>query len=70
MKHQLKAAKKSDTEFGKPKGPYGHVYVARREKMKLAHPDRPKAHAKADAMRIMTKALVADLWMAWPREAA
>ena len=66
-KHQLEAAAKTDTEFGKPKGKYGHVYVARREKMKLAQPAWPKAHAKMDAMRIMTKALVADLWLAWPR---
>ena len=66
-KHQLEAAAKTDTEFGRAKGKYGHVYVARREKMKIAHSDWPKAHAKMDAMRIMTKALVADLWLAWPR---
>lgn len=67
LKHQIEAAEKSGTEFGKPKGKYGQVYIARREQTKIAHADWPKAHAKADAMRIMSKALVADLWAEWPR---
>ena len=66
-KHQLEAAAKTETEFGKPKGKYGEVYAARREKTKLAHADWPKAHARMDALRVMTKALVADLWLEWPR---
>jgi hypothetical protein len=67
LKHQIASRAKTNTEFGSPKGRYGEVYVARRERMKLLHPDWPKAHAKADALRIMTKALIADLWLAWPR---
>jgi hypothetical protein len=67
LKHQIEAAKKSGTEFGRPKGRYGEVYVARRVKTKAEHSDWPKAHAHADAMRIMSKALVADLWAEWPR---
>lgn len=65
LKHQITAAAKTETEFGRPKGRYGEVYVERREKTKIDHPDWPKAHAHADAMRIMSKALVADLWAAW-----
>jgi hypothetical protein len=67
-KHQCVGAKKSDTEFGVPKGPYGKVYVARREKTKIDHPDWTKAHSNADALRIMTKSLVADLWSVWRGE--
>ena len=66
-KHQLVSALKSGSEFGAPAGPYGAVYVARREKTLVDHPDWTKAHARADALRIMTKALVSDLWSEWRR---
>jgi hypothetical protein len=64
-RHQLISAEKSGTEFGSPKGPYGTVYVQRREKTKIDHPDWTPAHARADALRIMTKALIEDLWSTW-----
>jgi len=65
LKHQIVSTKKSETEFGSPKGPYGAIYVARREKTKIAHPDWTLQHAKMDALRIMTKALISDLWSEW-----
>lgn len=64
-KHQLASAERSGTEFGSPKGPYGAVYVARRGKTKIDHPDWTLAHARADALRLMTKALISDLWSEW-----
>jgi hypothetical protein len=64
-KHQLESAEKSGTTFGKPKGPYGEVYVRRREHTAVTNSDWTKAHARNDALRIMTKSLVADLLQAW-----
>jgi hypothetical protein len=65
--HQREGAEKSGLEFGLAKGPYGEVYIKRREATKLSHPDWTKLHADNDARRIMTKALVKDLWQAWGR---
>ena len=67
-KHQLESAQKSGSEFGAAKGKYGEVYVARREKTLVDHPDWTKAHARADALRIMTKTLISDLWSEWRRQ--
>lgn len=64
-KHQLESAEKSGTEFGASRGLYGKVYVARREQSALAHPDWTKGHARDDALRIMTKKLISDLWSEW-----
>jgi hypothetical protein len=60
---------------------YGAVYLARRERTLQTHPEwyrdkngNPKlnedgtsrsAHAHMDALRVMTKALLRDLWIAW-----
>jgi hypothetical protein len=66
-KHQLTSKEKSGTEYGGPKGPYGDVYIARRQATAIAHPDWKPAHARMDALRIMTKALVSDLWSEWRR---
>jgi hypothetical protein len=64
-KHQIESAAKSGTAFGRPKGPYGEVYVRRREHTAVAHPDWTKAHARNDALRLMTKSLVGDLLTVW-----
>jgi hypothetical protein len=66
-KHQIESAEKSNTGFGRPKGKYGEVYVKRREQtLPLCDdPEYTRAHAQRDALRIMTKALIADLWSAW-----
>lgn len=70
IRQQIIGKEKSGTEFGLPKGPYGEVYVRRREHTKMTHPDWTPAHAHADALRIMTKSLIADLWSAWRRPGA
>jgi hypothetical protein len=63
-KHQIESAKKSETEFGKPAGKYGEIYVKRREQLAGVE-GMTRGHAQKDALRIMTKALVFDLWRAW-----
>jgi len=67
-KHQLTSAEKSGTKYGHPKGVYGEIYVKRRQETDISHPDWSKDHSRNDALRIMTKAVVADLWSQW-REA-
>jgi hypothetical protein len=63
--HQIESAEKSGTEFGRPRGRYGEVYVRRREFTRAARPDWTKGHAKDDATRVMAKALISDLWSEW-----
>lgn len=66
-KHQLGSAAKAGTDFSVAKGPYGHVYVARRNRCIAAHPDWSRGHLHGDAMRVMTKAVLKDLWREWYR---
>ncbi len=79
-KHQLESVKKSGAPYGRPKGPYGEVYVRRREHTALTHPEMPmknkknppephwtKGHQRGDAVRVMTKSLISDLWSEWRR---
>lgn len=65
FRHQWAGADEETGESGKPKGPYGEVYAKRRARTAETHPDWTKAHSHKDALRIMTKALIADLWSAW-----
>lgn len=65
--HQLGSAKKAGTNFSVAKGPYGHVYVARRTHCLETHPDWSRGHYHDDAMRVMTKAVLKDLWIEWHR---
>lgn len=44
---------------------YGAVYAARRLRTAETHPEWNKAHSHNDAMRVMTKKLLADLWREW-----
>jgi hypothetical protein len=69
LKHQMESAEKSGMEFGRPLGPYGELYVKRREHTKLTHPDWTKMHARNDARRVVVKELLKDLWVNWHREA-
>lgn len=46
-------------------GEYRITYDKRREKTAVDHPDWSKLRSHYDAQRIMTKALLADLWQAW-----
>jgi len=48
-------------------GPYRQAYNARRERTVETHPDWTKKHSHRDAMRVMFKALIADLYAAWMR---
>ena len=66
-KHQLESAEKSGMEYGRAKGPYGDVYIRRRERTAVTHPDWTKAHSRNDALRVMSRKLIADLWQVWRR---
>lgn len=46
-------------------GPYRAIYDRRREHTAAAHPDWTKMHSHMDALRIMTKSLLRDLWQEW-----
>jgi hypothetical protein len=46
-------------------GPYRLAYDTRRAHCEAVHADWPKCHFHADASRIMTKALIKDLWQQW-----
>ncbi len=48
-------------------GPYRAIYDRRREATAVAHPDWTKAHSHMDGLRVMTKYLIRDLWVAWRR---
>src|SRR5262245_38220634 len=67
---QVEAAEKSGTEFGRPLGSYGEVYVRRRERTKTEHSDWTKQHGRMDAVRITMKEFLKDLWCEWHRVAA
>jgi hypothetical protein len=68
IKHQLGSAKKAGTDFSVAKGPYGEVYVKRRDHCLKTHPDWSRGHAHGDAARVMTKAVIKDFWRAWCAE--
>jgi hypothetical protein len=65
---QVESAEKSETEFGRPTGPFGELYVRRREHMKEYHPDWTDGHCRKDALRIAMKAFLRDLWCEWNPE--
>lgn len=48
-------------------GPYRAIYDRRREATAVAHADWTKAHSHMDGLRVMTKYLIRDLWVAWRR---
>jgi Transposase IS116/IS110/IS902 family len=58
-------AAKTDDGVGKANGIYGEIYAKRREHTALTHPDWTKAHSHQDALRIMMKAVLKDLWIRW-----
>jgi len=62
---QWVGAAKTEDGNGRPKGPYGEVYARRRAHTAITHPDWTKMHAHKDAMRVMTKTYIRDLWVAW-----
>ena len=58
-------AKKTGTGVGKPNGPYGEIYAARRAHTATTNPNWTKIHSHNDALRIMMKAVLRDLWAHW-----
>jgi hypothetical protein len=70
LKAQLIGKEKSGTKHGQAKGPYGEIYVRRREHLDEAHPDWTPKHCQMDALRVMTKILLRDLLREWKREKA
>jgi hypothetical protein len=60
-------AAKTDDGVGKPNGPYGEVYAIRRARTAQTHPEWSKQHAHMDALRIMMKEVLKDLWLEWDR---
>lgn len=48
-------------------GQYRSIYDRRREATAIAHADWTKAHSHMDGLRVMTKYMVRDLWVAWRR---
>lgn len=48
-------------------GPYRAIYDRRREATAIEHPDWTKAHSHMDALRVMTKYMIRDMWKAWRR---
>lgn len=61
FRHQWRGAKEG--EAAGPAGPYGEVYASRK-----AHTETREwtlAHRHNDARRVMSKALIADLWKQW-----
>jgi hypothetical protein len=64
---QWKGAAKSETGEGQPTGPYGEIYAARRAHTAQTHPDWSKGHSHSDALRVMMKEFLKDLWCAWTR---
>ena len=51
--------------FAKSSNAYGAVYTARRAHTASTRPEWTALHSHNDARRIMTKALVKDVWRAW-----
>lgn len=49
------------------RGPYYAVYLARRARTAVTHPEWSAGHSHADAKRVMVQKLVSDLWSAWRR---
>jgi len=64
---QWRGAARSGNGAGRPSGPYGEVYARRRRHTAVTHPDWTKGHGHNDALRVMMKRFLADLWMQWTR---
>lgn len=58
-------AAKTDDGVGKPNGPYAEVYAARRAHTAITHEDWGKQHSHMDALRVMMKAVLKDLYLEW-----
>lgn len=78
FRHQWRAANNETGESARPNGPYGEVYARRRAHtaqrieqtadLPVDSPDKwTLGRCHNDARRVMTKALLRDLWVEWRR---
>lgn len=67
FRRQSMVSRKPNNQYS---GYYRDVYNVRRAKCERQYPEWSKAHLHNDAMRIMTKKLIRDLWRAWRRDVA
>lgn len=56
---------KTEDGKGKPKGPYGEIYAARRLHCETTHPDWSDQHRHMDALRVTMKSFLKDLHLEW-----
>lgn len=72
LKHQLIGKEKSASGKTEPKGYYGQIYCARRDYVDgdPARSDWNGIRKLRDAQRIVMKALLEDLWLAWNKGSA
>lgn len=56
---------KTGTGEGKPNGPYGEVYAARRAHTLQTHPDWTDGHRRMDALRVAFKEFLKHLYLQW-----
>jgi hypothetical protein len=54
--------------IGKPNGPYGEIYAQRRAATAISHPDWSDGHSHSDAMRIMMKEVIIEVYSRWHKE--
>src|SRR5262249_25978103 len=64
---QCESAEKSGTEFGRPKGPFGKIYVQRRQYTR-AKREWTKQHERMDALRFTMKEFLKQLYLEWNKE--
>jgi Transposase IS116/IS110/IS902 family len=60
---------KTGTGAGAPNGKYGEIYAAHRAKTTVTHPDWSDGHQHSDALRIVMKEFLKDLWVEWRKAA-
>ena len=65
---QWVGASKTEDGVGKPNGIYGEVYARRRAHTSETHPDWSKQHSHMDALRVMMKEVLKDLYLEWNPE--
>jgi hypothetical protein len=73
LRAQLKSKTKTESGETEAAGPYGEIYVARYKHTKTSHPPKTDentegwsdGHRKSDAVRIVMKAFLKDLILAW-----
>jgi hypothetical protein len=64
-KKQWIGAARTEDGVGRPNGVYGEVYARRRARTAATHPDWSKRHSHMDALRVMMKEVLKNLWLEW-----